>query len=208
MTTWPSTNKAVTTTTDADSDSISGARVDINKSISNVNDIIDMFDIPATPTDNYILVYDTASATFKVEENTASGGGLANPADADLDMANYNIIGVNEIIPEASQINIRTTSSLTSNSIQITGVTGGVQIKSPDSDLKLWASGEGSQILLQAPYTAVSSVFVLASFTVAGLPTMYPTAGIAYCTNETGGACVVFFDGTNWRRVTDRAVAS
>ena len=43
MTTWPSTNKAVTTTTDADSDSISGARVDINKSISNVNDIIDYF---------------------------------------------------------------------------------------------------------------------------------------------------------------------
>lgn len=29
-----------------------------------------------------------------------------------------------------------------------------------------------------------------------------------YCTNETGGAVPVFCDGTNWRRVTDRAVAS
>ena len=39
MTTWPSGNKAVTTTTDAVSDTISGAREDINKTISNVNDL-------------------------------------------------------------------------------------------------------------------------------------------------------------------------
>jgi hypothetical protein len=28
------------------------------------------------------------------------------------------------------------------------------------------------------------------------------------CTDETGGAVMVFSDGTDWRRVTDRAVAS
>ena len=28
------------------------------------------------------------------------------------------------------------------------------------------------------------------------------------CTNETGGAIPVFSDGTNWRRVSDRAIAS
>lgn len=72
MTTWPSGNKAVTTTTDADSDSISGSRVDINKTISNVNDIIDIFNIPATPTDNYILRYNSATGKFDMEDEQAN----------------------------------------------------------------------------------------------------------------------------------------
>jgi len=50
----------------------------------------------------------------------------------------------------------------------------------------------------------------LPSYIVAGLPSA-ATAGAgaqAYCSNETGGAVPVFSDGTNWRRVTDRAIAS
>jgi hypothetical protein len=47
----------------------------------------------------------------------------------------------------------------------------------------------------------------LRSYTVAGLPAS--SAGdMAYCSDETGGAVPVFSDGTNWRRVTDRAIAS
>jgi len=76
MTTWPSANKAVTTTTDADTDTISGARVDINKTISNVNDIIDIFNIPASPTNDYILRYDTSTGKFQMEAG-GGGGGLA-----------------------------------------------------------------------------------------------------------------------------------
>ena len=75
MTTWPSSNKAVTTTTDQASDTISGAREDINKTIANVNDIIDIFNIPSSPTDNYILKYNASSGQFDVEADT--GGGIA-----------------------------------------------------------------------------------------------------------------------------------
>ena len=75
MATWPSGNKAVTTTTDADSDSISGARVDLNKTVSNGNDIIDMFDM-STLADERILVYDAASSTFKVEDNATFTGDM------------------------------------------------------------------------------------------------------------------------------------
>ena len=79
MATWPSGNKAATTTTDADADSISGARVDINKTVSNLNDVIDMFDM-STLADDRILVYDSASATFKVEDNATFTGDLnGNP---------------------------------------------------------------------------------------------------------------------------------
>ena len=45
------------------------------------------------------------------------------------------------------------------------------------------------------------------------LKTAMPTAatyigGLIYVTNEVGGAVPAFSDGTDWRRVTDRAVVS
>lgn len=47
----------------------------------------------------------------------------------------------------------------------------------------------------------------LASFTVAGVPTASLwTGALIYVSNETGGAVPAFSDGTNWRRVTDRAI--
>lgn len=50
---------------------------------------------------------------------------------------------------------------------------------------------------------------VLASYTVASVPTAASyTGGMIYVTNETGGAVPAFSDGTNWRRVTDRAIVS
>ena len=50
----------------------------------------------------------------------------------------------------------------------------------------------------------------LPSFTVAGVPSAstYGAGSLIYVSNESGGACVAFSDGTNWRRVTDRAVVS
>lgn len=47
----------------------------------------------------------------------------------------------------------------------------------------------------------------LPDYTVASLPT--PEAGLMiYVTDETGGAVPAFGDGTNFRRVTDRAIVS
>lgn len=48
----------------------------------------------------------------------------------------------------------------------------------------------------------------LESYTVAGVPPAAPAAQIIYVSNESGGAVLAFSDGTNWRRVTDRAVIS
>ncbi len=47
------------------------------------------------------------------------------------------------------------------------------------------------------------------TYTVSTLPTAatYPR-GIIYVSNEAGGATLAFSDGTNWRRVQDRAVVS
>lgn len=52
-------------------------------------------------------------------------------------------------------------------------------------------------------------VFQAKSYTVALLPSAatYPRA-VVYVSNEAGGATIAFSDGTNWRRVQDRAVVS
>jgi hypothetical protein len=49
----------------------------------------------------------------------------------------------------------------------------------------------------------------LPSYTVAGVPSASQFAqGMIYVSNESGGAVVAFSDGTNWRRVKDRAIIS
>lgn len=49
---------------------------------------------------------------------------------------------------------------------------------------------------------------VAPSYTVAGVPSAAIPAQMAYISNESGGAVLAFSDGTNWRRVTDRAIIS
>jgi hypothetical protein len=50
---------------------------------------------------------------------------------------------------------------------------------------------------------------VLPTYTVATLPSAATYArGLIYVSDETGGAIPAFSDGTNWRRVTDRAVVA
>jgi hypothetical protein len=44
--------------------------------------------------------------------------------------------------------------------------------------------------------------------TLADLPTNAPIGALCYCTDESGGAQHVAYDGAAWRRLTDRAVAS
>lgn len=63
--------------------------------------------------------------------------------------------------------------------------------------------GVGADIWLDA-----NRIFRLRSYTVATLPASPVAGSQAYCSNESGGAVPVFGDGTNWRRVTDRAIAS
>lgn len=49
---------------------------------------------------------------------------------------------------------------------------------------------------------------VLPIYTVSTLPTASVVASFIYVSDEAGGAVPAFSDGTNWRRVTDRAIVS
>ena len=52
------------------------------------------------------------------------------------------------------------------------------------------------------------SVNVAPTYLVAALPTNLPSGAIAYVPDEIGGTVLAFYDGTNWRRCTDRAIVS
>lgn len=49
---------------------------------------------------------------------------------------------------------------------------------------------------------------VLPPYIVAELPVVPDEPGLIFVSDETGGAVPAFSDGTNWRRVTDRAIVS
>ena len=70
-------------------------------------------------------------------------------------------------------------------------------------------SPSNGQLDVSPKVASVNVPFELPSYTVANLPTAGVGAGaMAYCTNDAGGAVPCFYDGSAWRRVTDRAVAS
>ena len=62
-------------------------------------------------------------------------------------------------------------------------------------------------------FISTSGVFtpdqlVLPTYTVTTLPNASTPAQLIYVSDESGGATVAFSDGTNWRRVQDRAIVS
>jgi len=61
---------------------------------------------------------------------------------------------------------------------------------------------------LEVSFFRQGNVLSVARYAVAGLPSAARSGQIIYVTNETGGAVLAFSDGTNWRRVTDRAIVS
>ena len=72
MATWPSGTKASVTNLDAGSDSPRLARPDIKQNVDNVNAIVDMFNIPGSPSDNYILKYNSSTSKFDMEAEAGS----------------------------------------------------------------------------------------------------------------------------------------
>ena len=48
----------------------------------------------------------------------------------------------------------------------------------------------------------------MGTYTVSTLPIVGMKRKLIYVSNEVGGAVIAFSDGTNWRRVTDRAIVS
>ena len=72
MATWP-TSSASTANLDAGTDKPSLARADLKTNVDNTNAVIDMFNVTATPTNNYILKYSSSTTKFEMVAAPTSG---------------------------------------------------------------------------------------------------------------------------------------
>jgi len=88
-------------------------------------------------------------------------------------------------------------------------------IPNPSSYANWERWGNQVQTVLTPFMTRVESTFFrqgriprLASFVVAELPSAETPGELIYVSDETGGSVIAFSDGTDWRRVTDRAIVS
>lgn len=117
----------------------------------------------------------------------------------------------NETTDELSVRRVKTLSTATYAAFAETGVTAD---PSTLTDGDKWYRTDTDEFMGRANGASVSfhtsgGPAVLKSYTVAGVPAASSyTGAMIYVSNETGGAIPAFSDGTNWRRVTDRAIIS
>ncbi len=56
--------------------------------------------------------------------------------------------------------------------------------------------------------TPITTLTVLANYSKAALPSASVPGTLIYVTDEVAGAIPAYADGTNWRRISDRAIVS
>lgn len=140
--------------------------------------------------DNYFADFqETADElmTFRIQ-NTTTASGKGARLIMKASSGQYSLIQYNASSYHLSTVPLLFQCNGTGNYIQFfAGSTEVVRMRETYLDIKLPA---------QFP-----------TYTVATLPTA-TAAQMIYVSDETGGAVMAFADGTNWRRVTDRAVVS
>jgi hypothetical protein len=111
--------------------------------------------------------------------------------------------------------NVITIGSVATDSIFATGgdmdlITQAVTVSEDLGSITVAATVEYDLGLIVVSGIIQPDSLILPSKTVAELAILSasPAAQFVYCSNESGGAVPAFSDGTNWRRVTDRAIVT
>jgi hypothetical protein len=146
---------------------------------------------------NNVAVGGSAIGQTGGNNNTYIGSGAGNS----MTSGDYNVM-----IGRATGGGVATGSGNTIVGAQVSGLSSSL------SNTVILASGNGA-IRIQVDSdgrTAFSGSIKPASYTVAGLPSASDAGAgaMVFVTDENGGAVPAFSDGSDWRRVTDRAVVS
>ena len=162
-----------------------------------------------TTTDTLNLVAGT-NVTITTDAGTdsitinASGGGAGTPGGADTQVQ-FNSSGAfagDSAFTYNSGTDTLSVTNIEASSISPpSSLVGTYSITSPTTITLDAASGAG-EVKSDVPFRLLSK-------TVSQLNTFVASAGsMVYCTDETGGAIPAFYDGSNWRRVSDRSIVS
>ena len=146
----------------------------------------------SNPTAGYVLSWNGSDYAW-VDNGTPAG------ADTQVQFNSSGSFGADADFTYNSTTNTLTVVNLVASSIAPPStLTGTYSITSPTT-ITLDPTDE---IINDAPMKLVSK-------TVSQLGSLVSSAGaMVYCTDESGGAIPAFYDGTNWRRVSDRAIVS
>lgn len=162
-----------------------------------------------------------------------NAGTAANPAhsftsdsDTGLFIAAANALGIAAAGAEQVRVTVGRLQTFTPTGtdgirLQASGVGGDIYVQAEDSTASAAPAGTGrlryndtTKLFETSTDTGGYNAGVgslrmqLPSFTVATLPAVGAAAGLIYVSDESGGAVPAFSDGTNWRRVTDRAIVT
>ena len=135
---------------------------------------------------------------------TATGGGGGTPGGANTQVQfndNGSFGGDTAFTYNSGTDTLSVTNIEASSIAPPSNLVGTYSITSPTTITLNAASGAG-EVKSDVPFRLLSK-------TVSELNTFVASAGsMVYCTDETGGAIPAFYDGSNWRRVSDRAIVS
>lgn len=154
-------------------------------------------DVTASAGSNATTIANNAVTYAKIQDVSATDKLLGRSTSGAGDVEEIACTAAGRaLLDDAAASDQRTTLGLGTAATQNTGTSGATLPFLNGSNT--WA---GVQTFSTAP--------ILPSFTVGTLPSAATFArGLIYVSDETGGAVPAFSDGTNWRRVTDRAVVS
>ena len=101
------------------------------------------------------------------------------------------------------------TYNATTETLSVTAIRTGT-VEAPEDLVGTYTISSPTTITLDPTDEIINTApMKLVGKTVTELSTLVSSVGsMVFCTNESGGAIPVFYDGTNWRRVSDRAVVS
>ena len=120
--------------------------------------------------------------------------------------ADSSAIQINDGVNISGTLNAKTivTNDLISQDSSVINVLDGLNVSGA-----LTTTSINSSSTVSAEHLTLTGLSTLGNKTVAQLSSLTPSIGtMVYCTDETGGAQPIFYDGTNWRRMTDRIVVS